>query len=75
MTRKEFVEAMPFAIDHKGREPGKLEIVVDEDFDKGACYRHSDNTASCCSYGTTWDVVYKKMIGYLNFYGYLTSLN
>ncbi len=74
MTRQEFIAAVPNTIEHRHGD-GKLEIVADTEYEKGACYRHIDKTPSCGNFGRTWDEGYRKIISYLNCHGYLSSLN
>jgi len=65
MTKKEFLSKMPDIIVHSTWGYGELEIVVDNDEQKGVCYRHLKGTSSCGTYGATWLEVYDDLYNYL----------
>ena len=71
MTKRDFLSKVPDIINHKNREYGELEIIVDSKEQKGVCYRHKDNTASCGTYGATWDEVFDNLNKYLFDEGYM----
>ena len=61
MNKKEFINLIPSAIDHKSWGFSDLEIIYDTKDNKGACYRNNENLASYGSYGKSWEEVYLKM--------------
>jgi len=61
MTKTEFLYQIPDIIDHKTWGYAELEIVVDNEEQKGICYRHRDKTASFGTYGSSWIEVYEKL--------------
>ncbi|MEZ4935619.1 MAG: hypothetical protein R2788_26230 [Saprospiraceae bacterium] len=52
---------MPGVIEHKTWGYGELEIIVDDNEQKGVCYRHKNKSASFGTYGLTWSEVYEKL--------------
>lgn len=71
MTKSEFLRSTPDIIHHNTWGYGELEIVIDKEGRKGACYRHKDNTASGGNYGKNWMKVHKKITAYLKSGGYI----
>ncbi|MCC5922472.1 MAG: hypothetical protein JJT77_01700 [Crocinitomicaceae bacterium] len=62
MTKKEFLNKVPYFIKDKNWGEGEHEILIDNKDKKGVCYRHSNNLTSCGTYGTSWLEVYEKLI-------------
>lgn len=71
MTKKEFLSKVPDIIDHKVWGYAELEIVVDSKEQKGVCYRLKDKTASCGTYGSTWNDVFESLNEHLIQEGYV----
>lgn len=62
MTKTEFLLQIPGVIEHQAWGYGELEIVSDNEQDKGVCYRHPhSNSASYGTYGRTWKEVYDSL--------------
>lgn len=70
MTKGDFLSKIPDIINHKAWGYGELEIIVDNKEQKGICYRHKDKTASCGTYGATWNEVFDSLSKYLSEEGY-----
>jgi len=70
MTKRDFLSKIPDIINHKTWGYGELEIIVDNKEQKGICYRHKDKTASCGTYGATWNEVFDSLSKYLSEEGY-----
>lgn len=73
MTKVEFLELIPYSIDHATWGYGKLEVIVQQRDHKGVCYRHPNKLASCGTYGRTWQKVYGKLMPYLLEKGHVKS--
>ena len=70
MTKSDFLSKIPDIINHKTWGYGELEIIVDNKEQKGVCYRHRDKTASCGTYGASWNEVFESLSKYLSEEGY-----
>ena len=71
MTKADFLVSVPDIIEHKTWGYGELEICADSKNNKGAGYRHKDNTSSCSTFGTTWLEVSEKLRNHLRSEGYI----
>lgn len=73
MTKNEFLQNVPDIITHKTWGYCELEIVADSKDNKGVCYRHKNNLASCGNYAPTWAELYEKFSMHLIKEGYMSS--
>jgi len=70
MNRKEIWSRLPDIIDHPSHGYGELEIVVDNENDKGLCYRHENGTASFGTYKTSWQKIFDDLGPWMQEKGY-----
>ena len=65
MTRQEFIAKLPATIPHFGYGESRLKVLQDNKFTKAACYCNKENYKAGYRASSTWDVLYKEMITYL----------
>lgn len=71
MTREEFLNKVPEAIDHDFLGDSKLTILQDTKLQKGACYTNKNKFKTCVRYGSSWGDLYKWMAIYLAKNGFI----
>lgn len=70
-TKRDFIYNIPDIIEHKTCGYSELEFIVDNERQKGICYRNKENFASLGTYAETWQELYDKLIGKLIGDGYV----